>query len=109
MIVASHRGMLSRGVLLPDKTTIGSAMNMKSNPSCGIERATVPRKMPMAVAKNKYNAVPAKNSGTDPAIGTPSNVRTTIVSERPAAAVMTNPFAHTFDAAISNGETGITN
>ena len=39
--------MLSSGVLLPDSMFIGMATSMKSNPSCGIERATVPRKMPI--------------------------------------------------------------
>ena len=50
---AATCGMLSSGVLLPDSMFIGMATSMKSNPSCGIERATVPRKMPIAVAKNR--------------------------------------------------------
>ena len=33
MMVASHCGMLSSGVLLPDKMVIGMAISMKSNPS----------------------------------------------------------------------------
>ena len=41
MAVASHGGMLSSGVLLPDKMFIGMAINMYSKPSCGIDRATV--------------------------------------------------------------------
>ena len=45
--------MLSSGVLLPDSSIIGTATSMKSRPSCGIDRATVPRKMPIAVAKNR--------------------------------------------------------
>ena len=45
--------MLSSGVLLPESRFIGMAISMKSSPSCGIERASVPRKMPMAVAKKR--------------------------------------------------------
>ena len=45
--------MLSSGVLPPDSRFIGTATSMNSRPSCGIERATVPRKMPIAVAKNR--------------------------------------------------------
>ena len=45
--------MLSSGVLLPESMFIGRKTSSKSSPSCGIERATVPRKMPIAVAKNR--------------------------------------------------------
>ena len=50
--VASHGGMLSSGVLLPESMFIGRYTSIYSNPSCGIDRATVPRKIPIAVAKN---------------------------------------------------------
>ena len=48
------------------------------------------------------------NSGTEPAIGTPSSPRTTSTSDRPTATVMTRPFAQIFDMAISNGVSGMT-
>jgi len=69
---------------------------------------TVPRKMPIAVAKKRYKAVPQRNSGIEPAIGTPKTLFTMNVSDRPTAIVMINPFAQTFDIAISNGLTGMT-
>jgi hypothetical protein len=52
MTVRRKGGMLSSGVLLPESMFIGIATSMYSNPSWGIERATVPRKIPIAVAKN---------------------------------------------------------
>lgn len=36
MMVASHHGILSSGVLLPDNTIIGSATNKKSNPESAV-------------------------------------------------------------------------
>ena len=51
--VASQAGMLSSGVLLPESMFMGRKTNMKRRPSRGIECATVPRKMPIAVAKNR--------------------------------------------------------
>jgi len=51
--VRRNGGMLSSGVLPPDSSIIGIATRMKSRPSCGIERAIVPRKIPIAVAKNR--------------------------------------------------------
>ena len=53
MNVASQGGMLSSGVLLPESKFIGRNTSMNSNPSCGIDRATVPRKIPIDVAKNR--------------------------------------------------------
>ena len=53
MIVDSQMGMLSSGVLLPDSRFIGRTISIMSSPSWGMERAMVPRKMPIAVAKNK--------------------------------------------------------
>jgi hypothetical protein len=32
---------------------IGRKTSMNNSPSCGIDRATVPRKMPIAVVKNR--------------------------------------------------------
>ena len=51
--VASQGGMLSSGVLLPESMFMGRKTSMYSSPSCGIDRATVPRKIPIAVAKNR--------------------------------------------------------
>ena len=51
-MVANHGGMLSSGVLLPERTFIGRYTNINSRPSCGMERATVQRNMPTAQAKN---------------------------------------------------------
>ena len=53
MSVESQCGMLSRGVLLPDSMFIGRNTSMNSSPSYGIELVTVPRKMPIAVLKNR--------------------------------------------------------
>ena len=41
--------MLSSGVLLPESMFMGKKTNMYSKPSWGIDRATVPRKSPIAV------------------------------------------------------------
>src|SRR3974377_1946750 len=68
---------------------------------------TVPRKRQSAVQKKKYKAVPQTNNGIEPAIGTPKTLFTINVSDRPTAIVMINPFAQTFDIAISNGLTGM--
>lgn len=53
MIVDNQVGMLSSGVLDPDNIFMGSTISIVKSPSCGMERATVPRKMPIAVAKNR--------------------------------------------------------
>ena len=53
MTICSQVGMLSSGVLPPESRFSGSITSMNSSPSCGIERATVPRKRPTAVAKNR--------------------------------------------------------
>ena len=41
-----------------------------------MELATAPRKMPTAVARNRYTMPPAMNSGTDPTTAIPSRMRT---------------------------------
>jgi len=51
MVVASHGGMLSRGVLLPESRFMGIYTNMYNRPSCAMERAIVARKIPIAQAK----------------------------------------------------------
>ena len=79
-----------------------------SRPNCGIERAIVPRKMPSEVAENRCRAAPNRNSGTEPAIGTPSAPLTTSQSERPAVTSTTAPLAQTLAAMISNGVRGMT-
>src|SRR5690606_12220854 len=42
-------GMLSRGVMPPERICSGISVRMTSKPSCGIERASVPKKMPIEV------------------------------------------------------------
>ncbi|MEA5720481.1 hypothetical protein ONQ97_28195, partial [Salmonella enterica subsp. enterica serovar Virginia] len=41
-----------------------------NNPSCGIERAMVPIKIPIEVVANRLSATPNINNGIDPSIGT---------------------------------------
>ena len=53
IIVWRIGGMLSSGVLLPESMFIGMATSIYSNPSCGMDRAIVARKMPTAVAKKR--------------------------------------------------------
>ena len=48
----SQVGMLSSGVLPPDSSSIGMITGMLSKPNCGIERASVARKIPSAVLAN---------------------------------------------------------
>lgn len=43
---------------------------MINSPSCGIERAMVPKKMPIEVVANRCSSAPQRNSGSEPAIGT---------------------------------------
>jgi hypothetical protein len=50
---ASQGGRLSSGVLLPNRMFIGKRTSMKRNPRYGMELATGPRNMPIAVAKNR--------------------------------------------------------
>ena len=53
MRVCTSSGMLSRGVTPPESSSSGMISRMISRPSWGIERATVPRKMPSEAAANR--------------------------------------------------------
>ena len=71
MMSWTNCGMLSRGVLAPESICKGSRMSMSSRPSCGMERAIVPKNMPIAVVAYRWTAVPATKSGTEPCSGAP--------------------------------------
>ena len=77
-------------------------------PNCGMLRATVAMKMPMAVVANTHSAAPAKNSGNEPAIGTCSNPRTTNVIDTQHASRTTSPMDQTLASMICAGVTGMT-
>ena len=49
----SQTGMLSSGVVPPESISIGMITGIASRPNCGIERASVARKIPMAVQANR--------------------------------------------------------
>ena len=100
-------GMLSRGVMPPESISSGTSTRMTSNPNCGIERATVARKMPIEVAAKRWNSVPARKSATEPSIGTDSSPCTMTVSDRPQATVTTSAIAQSLAVMISNGVTGM--
>ena len=102
------KGMLSRGVTLPDSTWSGNRTSISSRPNCGMERARVPRKMPSAVVANNCRAVPARNSASEPWTGTLRMPSTTTASAKADATSTTSPIAHTLLIMISNGVTGIT-
>ena len=51
--VCSQTGMLSSGVLPPERRFIGNTTNMKISANCGMEREIVPRKMPKLPAKKR--------------------------------------------------------
>ncbi|MNN96495.1 hypothetical protein D3C81_2154950 [compost metagenome] len=53
MTHCSHCGMLSNGVLPPDSSNIGMITGIASKPNCGVERASVARKIPNAVLANR--------------------------------------------------------
>ena len=101
-------GMLSRGVMAPESICRGSSTRIISRLNCGIEPATVARKIPMQVVANRCSAMPAMNSAMDPWIGTSSSPCTTTSSEKPAATSTTSPIAQIFASMISTGATGMT-
>jgi len=77
-------------------------------PNCGIERAKVARKMPSDVVANRCRAVPAKNSGSEPSMGTPISPRTMPLRANAEATMTTAAIARILPAMISKGVTGIT-
>ena len=101
-------GMLSRGVEPPESICSGSSTRIISNPSCGIERASVPIKIPIEVVANRLSATPSINSGIEPSIGTPSTPFTISISDKPETTSTTRPIDQIFAIMISNGVTGIT-
>ena len=107
-MVCRVSGMLSTGVLPPDNIRSGNTTKINNKPNCGIDRVKVARKMPRAVAKNRYSVTPAINSNLDPITGTPRINSTTKISENILAIKITNPLAQTFAIMISNGSSGIT-
>ena len=100
-------GMLSWGVMPPDRISSGTRTMITMIPNCCIERAIVPRKMPKEVVAKMLSAAPAKNSGIDPAMGTRSTPCTTTMSENVHASSTTPPIDQIFAVMISIGETGI--
>ncbi len=66
MMFCTSSGMLSRGVTPPERICSGISVRITSRPSCGMERATVPKKMPMEVAANRCSAAPPANSHSEP-------------------------------------------
>lgn len=108
MMFCTSSGMLSRGVVPPERMFSGSSTRMVNSPSCGIERATVPRNMPMEVVANRCNPAPSRNSPTEPLIGTSSQPRTTHCNESPAATSTTSPIDQTLAIMISKADSGIT-
>src|SRR3546814_12725539 len=60
MMYCTASGMLSRGVEPPESICKGSSTSMSSRANCGMERATVPRKMTIEVVANRCSAAPAK-------------------------------------------------
>ena len=65
--------MLSRGVLPPENICSGIRIRIISSASCGIERASVAMKMPIAVVANRCSAVVSRNSAVEPSAGTPAS------------------------------------
>ncbi|SWT57195.1 Uncharacterised protein [Klebsiella pneumoniae] len=101
-------GILSRGVEPPESICSGSSTRITSSPSCGIERAIVPIKMPIDVVANRLSATPSINSGIEPSIGTPSTPFTISTSDNPDTTSTTSPIDQIFAIMISNGVIGIT-
>jgi hypothetical protein len=62
----------------------------------------------MEVVANRHSAEPARNSGTEPSMGTFSRPRTTNCSDRAAASSTTAPMDQTLASMISVGVTGMT-
>ena len=108
MICCTSSGMLSRGVVPPERICSGNSTRMISRPNCGIERATVPKKMPIEVVANRCSAAPVRNSAIEPSIGTCSQPCTTSSSDSAAAVSTTSPIDQTLASMISSGVTGIT-
>ena len=100
--------MDSRGVMPPESSCSGSRISTISRPNCGMERAMVARKMPMAVVANRHSAAPAMNRGMLPSTGTCSSPRTTRCREMPAASSTTAPIDQTLASMICVGVTGMT-
>mmetsp|Transcript_91075 Transcript_91075/g.253590 ORF Transcript_91075/g.253590 Transcript_91075/m.253590 type:complete len:200 (+) Transcript_91075:580-1179(+) len=108
MTQRTRAGMLSRGVTPPDSICSGSSTSTSSMPNCGIERASVARKMPSEVVANRCSAAASANSATEPCTGTPSAPCTMKLSEAMAATSTTRPMDQTLASMISPGVTGIT-
>ena len=77
-------------------------------PNCGMEPATVARKMPIDVMAKSCNAVPSRKSKSDPSIGMASRPLTTTNRENAEATSTTRPMDQTLLSMISSGVTGMT-
>ncbi|MNY39749.1 hypothetical protein D3C86_1744510 [compost metagenome] len=73
-----------------------------------MERATVPKKMPIEVTTNRCRAAAPVNSSNEPCSGMSSQPSTTKRREKAVAASTTSPIDQTLPSMISNGVTGIT-
>ena len=108
MICCTSSGIDSRGVTPPESSCSGRMTRMMSSPNCGIERASVPRKMPIEAVENRYSAAPATNRPTEPAMGMSISSCTMKRSDSVAAISTTRALAHTLPAMISKADSGIT-
>ena len=108
MMFCTSAGMLSRGVMPPDSIISGMMVSIINMPNCGMLRATVAMKIPIEVVANRHSAAPAKNSGSEPSIGTPIRPRTTRFTDSAEASSTTRPIDQILDSMISAGVTGIT-
>ena len=68
-VLHQHRHGLARRDT-PESNCSGITTRMMSRPNCGIERARVPRKMPIEAVDSRYSPAAATNSGKEPATGT---------------------------------------
>jgi hypothetical protein len=65
MMSRSICGMLSRGVVPPDRISRGMITRMVRRANCGIERATVASTMPSEVVEKRLTKAPAGNKATE--------------------------------------------
>ena len=72
MMFWTSTGMLSRGVMPPESMVSGNRVMSINNPNCGIERASVPRKIPIDVVANRCNSMPSTNNQSELCSGTAS-------------------------------------
>ena len=73
-------GMLSIGVVPPDRKFIMMKIGSARSPNCGIEPTNVAIRIPSEVTEKRYITTPAK-SAAEPAIGTRSSHLTTNSSD----------------------------